>query len=57
MKTAFLLLAGLLMQGLQTATAQIDTTNGRYCRPVFPTMTVRPNVPHTPGTWAKRVSG
>ena len=36
MKTAFLLLAGLLMRGLQPVTAQIDTTNGRYCRPVFP---------------------
>ena len=57
MKTAFLLLAGLLMRGLQTATAQIDTTNARYCRPVFPTMTVTPNVPYTPGTWPKRVAG
>ena len=57
MKTAFFLLAGLLMRGLQPATAQIDTTNGRYCRPVFPTMTVTPNVPYTPGTWPKRVAG
>ena len=43
MKTAFLLLACLLL-GTQAATAQIDTTNARYYRPVFPAVTVTPNV-------------
>ena len=44
MKTALLFLVSLLLLGLQAATAQIDTTNARYYRPVFPGVTVTPNV-------------
>ncbi|MCC3154428.1 alpha/beta hydrolase [Hymenobacter sp. BT770] len=44
MKSAFLLFAALLLAGLQTASAQIDTTGGRYYRPIFPNVTVASGV-------------
>ena len=44
MKAAFLFLASLLMLGTQAAVAQTDTTNARYYQPVFPAVTVTPNV-------------
>ncbi|WP_210520065.1 carboxylesterase family protein [Hymenobacter terricola] len=43
MKTT-VLFALLLVLGLQAATAQIDTTGGRYYRPIFPNVTVTSNV-------------
>ena len=46
MKTFFLLLAALLLTGAHAASAQtvIDTTGGRYYRPIFPAVTVAAGV-------------
>ncbi|WP_426058178.1 hypothetical protein [Hymenobacter sp. B1770] len=44
MKITFLLIVTLLLAGLQTATAQIDTTRARYYQPVFPNVTVTSGV-------------
>ncbi|GAB3313469.1 hypothetical protein GCM10027511_24830 [Hymenobacter humi] len=44
MKTLLLLFAFVLLSGLQAATAQIDTTGGRYYRPIFPNVTVTAGV-------------
>ncbi len=48
MKTILLAL-GLLLTGL-AASAQIDTTNARYYRPIFPNVTVTANVPYGSAT-------
>ncbi|HEX8330899.1 MAG TPA: alpha/beta hydrolase fold domain-containing protein [Hymenobacter sp.] len=39
MKTPLTFLLALLLVGLQSASAQIDTTGGRYYRPIFPNVT------------------
>lgn len=44
MKTTLLFLLGLLLGGLHTATAQVDTTRGRYYQPIFSGATVAANV-------------
>jgi hypothetical protein len=41
---AILTVLGVLLAGLQGALAQIDTTGGRYFRPIFPNVTVTSNV-------------
>jgi pimeloyl-ACP methyl ester carboxylesterase len=46
MKAIFLFFAALLLVGLQSASAQIDTTRGRYYRPIFPNVTVTSAVPY-----------
>ncbi|MBD2770106.1 carboxylesterase family protein [Hymenobacter sp. BT664] len=45
MKSNFLLTLLLFVSSLQAANAQIDTTRGRYYQPIFPAVTVTPNVP------------
>ncbi|HEX8506827.1 MAG TPA: alpha/beta hydrolase, partial [Hymenobacter sp.] len=40
MKTFFLLLVAVVAAGLHPASAQIDTTGGRYYRPIFPNVTI-----------------
>lgn len=44
MKPTLLLLGCLLIIGLHAATAQVDTTRGRYYRPIFPNVTVTSGV-------------
>jgi hypothetical protein len=44
MKAIFLFLVGLLLVGLHAASAQVDTTRGRYYQPVFQNVTVTSSV-------------
>ena len=46
MKSTFFLALLLCVASLQAATAQIDTTRGRYYQPIFPAVTVTPDVPY-----------
>jgi acetyl esterase/lipase len=44
MKATLLFFLLALIAGLHTASAQVDTTRGRYYRPIFPNVTVTSNV-------------
>jgi hypothetical protein len=44
MKSRLLFLVCLLLAGLHAATAQVDTTRGRYYQPIFPNVTLTANV-------------
>ncbi|MDB5235158.1 MAG: hypothetical protein JWR44_2151 [Hymenobacter sp.] len=46
MKKTLLFLLCLFVAGLHAASAQIDTTQARYYRPIFSNVTVTPNVPY-----------